>query len=137
MNNELSGAIPDELGNLSGLWFLYLGGNRLSGCIPTGLRDALDNDLEELCTRFCDESPSRDNSLDRKVLVAFYEATDGPNWANNTNWLSDAPVCYWHGVTADFGRPRNRTGTLQQWAERGNTARAWQVVQAGIAVPPA
>ena len=38
---------------------------------------------------------------DRAALVAFYEATDGPNWVNSTNWLSDRPIGEWHGVTAD------------------------------------
>ena len=28
----------------------------------------------------------------RAVLVTLYNATDGPNWKNNTNWLTDAPL---------------------------------------------
>ena len=36
---------------------------------------------------------------ERAALVAFYIATDGPNWNDNTNWLSDAPLRNWHGVT--------------------------------------
>ena len=40
-------------------------------------------------------------ATDRGVLVALYEATDGPNWGNNTNWLTDAPLDDWHGVSAD------------------------------------
>ena len=43
-------------------------------------------------------------SSDRDVLVALYNATDGPNWTNSTNWLSDKPVGDWHGVTASNGR---------------------------------
>ncbi|MDE2992810.1 MAG: hypothetical protein OXU67_02910 [Chloroflexota bacterium] len=43
----------------------------------------------------CPESP------DRAALVALYNATDGPNWRDNANWLSDAPVCGWHGVFID------------------------------------
>ena len=35
------------------------------------------------------------------MLVALYNATDGANWLNNSNWLSDAPISEWHGVTAD------------------------------------
>ena len=35
---------------------------------------------------------------DRAALVAFYEATDGPNWIDNTNWLSDVPLGDWYGV---------------------------------------
>ena len=42
---------------------------------------------------------------DRDVLVAFYHALDGPNWVDNTNWLSDAPLEDWYGVaTNDYGR---------------------------------
>ena len=39
--------------------------------------------------------------LDRPVLVAFYEATDGPNWVDAENWLTDAPLGDWHGVRTD------------------------------------
>ena len=41
------------------------------------------------------------NNPDRAALVALYEATDGPNWRNNTNWLTDAPLGEWHGVITD------------------------------------
>ena len=43
-------------------------------------------------------------SSDRDVLVALYNATDGPNWTNSTNWLSDKPLGDWHGVTVAGGR---------------------------------
>ena len=38
---------------------------------------------------------------DRASLVHFYHALDGPNWKDNTNWLSDKPLDQWHGITAD------------------------------------
>ena len=38
---------------------------------------------------------------DRDALVAFYHATDGPNWRNSANWLTDAPIEEWHGVSTD------------------------------------
>ena len=38
---------------------------------------------------------------DRDALVALYNATDGDNWRNNDNWLSDAPIGEWHGVETD------------------------------------
>ena len=42
---------------------------------------------------------------DRAALEALYHATDGPNWANNENWLTDAPIAEWHGVGVDeWGR---------------------------------
>ena len=40
---------------------------------------------------------------DRAALVAFYDATDGPNWANNEGWLTDAPPGEWYGVGTDGG----------------------------------
>ena len=42
-------------------------------------------------------------ALDRAALVALYNATDGPNWPSNSNWLSDAPIGEWHGVITDGG----------------------------------
>ncbi len=42
---------------------------------------------------------------ERQALVALYEATDGPNWVSNENWLTDAPLGDWYGVTTnDEGR---------------------------------
>ena len=38
---------------------------------------------------------------DRAALVALYNATDGPNWVNNENWLTDAPLGDWYGVEVD------------------------------------
>ena len=41
--------------------------------------------------------------LNRYALIALYEATDGPNWTNNTNWATDKPLDQWHGVQTDSG----------------------------------
>ena len=42
---------------------------------------------------------------DRAALAALYNATNGENWRNNANWLSDAPSGEWEGVyTDDDGR---------------------------------
>ena len=40
---------------------------------------------------------------DRQALVALYNATDGENWLDSTNWLSDAPTGEWSGVTTNDG----------------------------------
>lgn len=40
-------------------------------------------------------------SPDRPALARLYEATGGPEWTDDTNWLTDAPVGEWHGITAD------------------------------------
>ena len=38
---------------------------------------------------------------DRAALVALYNATDGPNWVNSENWLTDSPLGDWYGVDTD------------------------------------
>ena len=38
---------------------------------------------------------------DRVPLAAFYDATDGPNWVNSENWLTDAPLDEWYGIAVD------------------------------------
>ena len=43
---------------------------------------------------------------DREALIALYNATGGPNWKANYNWLSDVPITGWSGVTTDGSRNR-------------------------------
>ena len=44
-------------------------------------------------------------ATDREALVVLYNAMDGPNWEDDENWLSDAPLDEWKGVaTGDDGR---------------------------------
>ena len=38
---------------------------------------------------------------DEAALVALYDATDGANWTNNANWLTDAPLDDWAGVSGN------------------------------------
>ena len=54
-------------------------------------------------------SPERTSTsirdTDREALVAIYNATNGENWARKQDWLSNAPIGTWHGVTTnDSGR---------------------------------
>ena len=98
--NDLSGEIPDELGKLSFLEALYLYRNNLNGCVPDGLKDVEGNDFDELVLPFC-AALAEAMATDRAVLVAFYHATDGPDWINSDHWLSDTPLDEWYGVTTD------------------------------------
>ena len=45
--------------------------------------------------------PTRPSSPaeERAALIAFYNATGGPDWENNANWLSSAPLGQWYGIT--------------------------------------
>ena len=38
---------------------------------------------------------------DRAALIELYNATDGANWTNATNWNSSAPIVEWYGVSTD------------------------------------
>lgn len=38
----------------------------------------------------------------KKALEALYTSSNGNNWKDNTNWLSDKPVNQWHGVNNDI-----------------------------------
>lgn len=55
----------------------------------------------------------------RAALAAFYQATGGDNWFNNTNWCTDAPLDEWYGLLVQRGmvwqislQGNNLTGTL-------------------------
>ena len=54
---------------------------------------------------------------DRTALEALYEATDGANWSNNANWLSEASLREWHGVITD------RNGRVTGLSLSGNRLR--------------
>lgn len=43
---------------------------------------------------------------ERDALIAFYNATNGDKWTNNTNWCSDKPVNKWYGVSCINGLVR-------------------------------
>ena len=119
-DNQLTGAVPTELGNLSNLQWLYLRNNDLSGPLPQSLTGItalrvfrFTGNSGDLCVpddaafqAWIQAIPylSRSNNCpttDRAALTALYNATDGPNWTNNTNWLSDQPLWSWHGVNTD------------------------------------
>lgn len=38
---------------------------------------------------------------DKEALIALFNALDGSNWANKTNWCSTEPLDLWYGVTTN------------------------------------
>ena len=51
--------------------------------------------------------------IDREALVAFYNATNGDNWTNNTDWLTDEHIYGWYGVTVNVDESVTRL-TLEE-----------------------
>ena len=49
-----------------------------------------------LCPEVVDEGD--DGSLQRRALVALYEATAGCQWTYSDGWLSSTDECTWFGV---------------------------------------
>ena len=93
--NDLSGEIPPELDNLANLTELGLDRNLLGGCMSDLLRDRSGYDGEiPVCT--AEEHPA-----DTEALIALYNATEGPGWDRNDNWLSLDPTGEWEGVSVD------------------------------------
>ena len=97
--NKLTGTIPTELGNLTELKYVYASSNALEGCIPDPWRLTEENDFDRLEILYCGFNPPITD--DTPVLVKLYNSTDGDNWRNNDNWLSDRPLATWYGVTVD------------------------------------
>ena len=56
-SNSLTGDIPRELGLPNNLQEIRLSGNSLTGCIPPGLKDVSTNDLSSLNLLFCPPAP--------------------------------------------------------------------------------
>ena len=115
--NDLSGTLPARLWLMSQLRELYLEDNELTGEIPRNYRypritiiDLSSNQLsgcvpalvaEAVGTNSADYGPlERCPGRDRQALEAFYNSTGGPNWTNQWNWLTDAPISQWGGVQA-------------------------------------
>ena len=116
-SNNLEGAIPPALGGLAWLETLDLGGNPLSGPIPRELSrldlKTLILDDTKTCVPETDEIISWLDGMpqarvtgycgeqDRAVLIAFYNATNVPDWKFNEGWATEAPLNEWFGVTTD------------------------------------
>ena len=115
--NGLAGHRLGILAGLAHMTELRIAGNPgLSGRLPLSLADlslrALHYDGTELCApadaafrEWLDAISSHEGTgvecaplSDREILEIFYEATGGPNWTNNDNWLTDAPLRDWYGV---------------------------------------
>ena len=71
-----------------------------------GLVTAVDNGVADITAQSGDAMQSvsvtvAGPSPDRDTIIAIYNATDGPGWTSQMNWVSDEPVGTWEGVMTD------------------------------------
>ena len=64
--------------------------------LPSGI---IDGDPNTATVTIID--PGTEGATDREVLEALYHATSGPDWRNNTHWLSALALSEWSGVGTD------------------------------------
>ena len=118
-NNNLTGTLLSELSTLSNLEYLNVSDNQLSGGIPTAFTALtaltsfnFDNNAGLCAPGYASLQTWSEGIVDwsgkfctdRDVLVALYNATDGANWTNNTNWLTDSDLSTWYGVGGIDGK---------------------------------
>ncbi len=119
-HNKLSGPVPVELAAISSLRAVRIDINGFTGTLPTPFLHA---DFETSYDHYLNPSapdcaclaesisqeatPAPDLTWENPYagipapLVALYAATDGDNWQDRTNWLTDLPLEEWYGITTD------------------------------------
>ena len=128
--NGLAGRLPAGLGDLAALTALRVGDNALSGRLPQALLDLSLGELDYAGTELC--APADEvfrawldaiavlrgtgaecaPATDRELLEILHDATDGRDWIDSRNWLTDAPLGEWRGVGLD---DRGRVVELRLW----------------------
>ena len=128
--NGLEGRLSSDLGSLAELTVLRVDDNALSGRLPHSLTSLSLVELNYADTGLCAPTHASFQTWlsgitahegtriacnppsDREILVAFYESTDGPNWINSRNWLTDAPLREWYGVITRMSRAGSSDSSL-------------------------
>ena len=117
--NGLTGNLPIVLGDMTQMAVLRIADNALSGRLPLSLTGLPLLEFRYSETELCAPAEASFrvwlNAIaslegtevdcvplsDRDILKIFHDATGGPNWIDQNNWLTDAPLRDWYGVTVD------------------------------------
>jgi len=117
-HNLLSGNIPESIGQLGYLAALFVDNNKeLVGPLPRSMLKLTFRIFWTVNTQLCTPGDEAFNewsinaianewglfscASERSTLVTFYYRTGGPDWTNNQNWLSSAPIGDWYGIETD------------------------------------
>lgn len=119
-DNPLSGPLPSSLMNLDNLDILRL--HNTTVCQPNNaplnswLNNLPDAHLspvtcsDQATTASVNITPATQVGCDEvteipteecQALALLYNNTNGPNWSDNTNWVSNNTPCEWYGVTCE------------------------------------
>ena len=138
--NGLTGQLPSQLGDLSRMRGLRIGGNPLTGRLPLSLARLPLHELHYEDTQLCAPAEADFQTWvnavashqgtgvectpvsDRDVLETFYRATNGQDWIDSENWLTDAPLNEWYGVETDAS---GRVTGLQLAGQRDWGSGSW------------
>ncbi|MXX33470.1 MAG: hypothetical protein F4107_12780 [Gemmatimonadetes bacterium] len=136
--NQLSGALPPEIGELASLERLDVYNNpglevlmpRSMLNLPLGYLDIADTNL---CPHLDDEFQDwlegipiarglwcHPTLTERLALSEIYDATGGPSWTHNNGWAGDLPAGARYGVTVSAADKRVRRLVLADNGLRGS-----------------
>ena len=91
VNNNLTGSIPNGLGNITGLQTLSLNNNSLTGPMPEELTNLTNLVALNLYgNQLSGPIPENIGLLEFDALRDLYLSTDGDNWTDTTGWPSVA-----------------------------------------------
>ncbi len=72
----------------------------VAAAFKAGVSADLAASVDEITGRLYGRAPTHEG--DRAELAALYHEMGGANWTNSSNWLSDAHIRKWYGVTTDI-----------------------------------
>ncbi|MDE2847552.1 MAG: leucine-rich repeat domain-containing protein [Gemmatimonadota bacterium] len=123
---QFSAAVLDQNGQpVDGAVVAWLSSDEAVATVsPQGLVTAVMNGTVQITARSGTVSSHvtvqiMDVRRDRDALIALYHATNGPDWSNNTNWLSDHPLNTWNGVHT------NSHGEVERLELNGNNLQGY------------
>ena len=96
-NTGLAGPLPHTFANFAALDTLSLSGTQLCAPADTTFQTWL-NGVESKSGVVTCGDPS---NADRSVLIALYIGTDGANWMQQANWVTNEPLSAWYGVSTN------------------------------------
>ena len=102
---QLMATVLDHIGHtIEGAEVTWESGDEAIATVDgQGLVTAVSSGTVEITARSGEVSSAssvtvKDVVLDREVLTILYHSTNGDEWTNNQNWLSDGPLNTWYGV---------------------------------------